>query len=283
MKKLKTGPGNRTLDVVTFINPCSVERSFLLCSGNTYTNHWDAPTYMLNFEDGKLRGGRGVKQQIWDGMRPILEEWTGHELTESSLYGIRIYKDGAMLATRKSRLLPMFAFAMAILWHSVNCLEASPLYFECFPADGSSISSPCVVYAVFRCGSHAPSLVCNHSGGSRHWWGEPQLCWRIFFGSRYMNSLMEIVNMVACLCQWFLLWLLPVSRNSFSLVLLVHPQPWPVEVYSHDGQAHNVSMLPGDCVLYESHTVLHGRPFPLKGKFYVSINLPFSTTRTTPS
>jgi prolyl 4-hydroxylase len=56
-------------------------------------------------------------------------------------------------------------------------------------------------------------------------------------------------------------------------------EPWPVEVYSHDGKAHNVSMEPGDLVLYESHTVLHGRPFPLKGKYYVSL----STIRLLPS
>jgi prolyl 4-hydroxylase len=48
-------------------------------------------------------------------------------------------------------------------------------------------------------------------------------------------------------------------------------EPWPVEVYSHDGKAYNVSMEPGDMVLYESHTVLHGRPFPLKGRYYVSL------------
>lgn len=47
-------------------------------------------------------------------------------------------------------------------------------------------------------------------------------------------------------------------------------EPWPVEVISHDGKAYNVSMVPGDMVLYESHTVLHGRPFPLVGREYVS-------------
>jgi prolyl 4-hydroxylase len=48
-------------------------------------------------------------------------------------------------------------------------------------------------------------------------------------------------------------------------------EPWPIEVYSHDGMAHNVTMQPGDMVLYESHTVLHGRPFPLKGRHYVNL------------
>jgi hypothetical protein len=46
-------------------------------------------------------------------------------------------------------------------------------------------------------------------------------------------------------------------------------EPWPLEVVSHDGRRHNITMEPGDMILYESHTVLHGRPYPLKGNFYV--------------
>ncbi len=70
--------------------------------GNTYVNSWDSPTYMVSLEDQQLRGGMTVKAQIWAGVKPILEEWTGHKLEPTSLYGIRVYKDGAMLSTRKS-------------------------------------------------------------------------------------------------------------------------------------------------------------------------------------
>ena len=52
-------------------------------------------------------------------------------------------------------------------------------------------------------------------------------------------------------------------------------EDWPLEVYGHDGKATNVSMKPGDMVLYESHSVIHGRPFPLKGKFYANIFVHF--------
>ena len=48
-------------------------------------------------------------------------------------------------------------------------------------------------------------------------------------------------------------------------------EPWPLEVYGHDEKATNVTMRPGDMVLYESHSVIHGRPFPLKGKLLNSI------------
>jgi hypothetical protein len=48
-------------------------------------------------------------------------------------------------------------------------------------------------------------------------------------------------------------------------------EPWPIEVYDHNGKAYNVTMEPGDIVLYESSTILHGRPFPMKGRYFVSV------------
>lgn len=73
--------------------------------GNTYVNHWDSPTYMVSLEDRQgLRGGKPLRQQIWDSLKPILEEWTGHRLESTSLYGIRVYKHGAVLAPRKCLL-----------------------------------------------------------------------------------------------------------------------------------------------------------------------------------
>jgi hypothetical protein len=32
----------------------------------------------------------------------------------------------------------------------------------------------------------------------------------------------------------------------------------PLEVIGHDGKAYNVTMEPGDLVLYESHSIIHG-------------------------
>ena len=53
----------------------------------------------------QLRGGLDVKQAIWDGLRPVIEEWVGRPVYETSLYGIRKYTGGAVLATRKLRSL----------------------------------------------------------------------------------------------------------------------------------------------------------------------------------
>jgi prolyl 4-hydroxylase len=136
--------------------------------GNTYTNNWASPTYMVSVEDSKLRGGGAkLKQQIWDSAYDTVSRWTEQQLTECSLYGIRVYTEGAVLATHVDRL-PLVSSA--------------------------------------------------------------------------------IINVASDL-----------------------DEPWPLEVYGHDGYAYNVTMEPGDMVLYESHSVLHGRPFPLKGRFVANI------------
>ena len=35
-------------------------------------------------------------------------------------------------------------------------------------------------------------------------------------------------------------------------------RPWPLEAYDHTGSAHNLTLEPGEMILYESHSVLHG-------------------------
>mmetsp|Transcript_6478 Transcript_6478/g.9533 ORF Transcript_6478/g.9533 Transcript_6478/m.9533 type:complete len:442 (+) Transcript_6478:161-1486(+) len=141
-------------------------------AGNTYTNHWKAPTYMLSVENKKFKGGGKIlKQSIWEAARDTISEWTGQHLAECSLYGIRIYKEGAVLAPHVDRL-PLVASA--------------------------------------------------------------------------------IIN---------------VDQDT--------DEPWPLEVIGHDGLAHNVTMVPGDLVLYESHSVIHGRQFPLKGRFMANVFIHF--------
>eukprot|EP00751_Fragilariopsis_kerguelensis_P047443 CAMPEP_0171044642 /NCGR_PEP_ID=MMETSP0736-20130129/47959_1 /TAXON_ID=186038 /ORGANISM="Fragilariopsis kerguelensis, Strain L26-C5" /LENGTH=359 /DNA_ID=CAMNT_0011494327 /DNA_START=267 /DNA_END=1346 /DNA_ORIENTATION=+ len=51
--------------------------------------------------------------------------------------------------------------------------------------------------------------------------------------------------------------------------------PWPLEIYGHDGKAKNITMEPGDMVLYESHSVIHGRPFPMNGTYFANCFIHF--------
>lgn len=69
------------------------------------TNNWVAPTYMVSVEDKSLRGGGyKLKQAIWNAAHDTIAEWTQQDLTQCSLYGIRVYKSGAVLATHVDRL-----------------------------------------------------------------------------------------------------------------------------------------------------------------------------------
>lgn len=59
----------------------------------------DKSCYLMILQS--LRGGWDLKQRIWNGVKPIISEWTGKTLVDTSLYGIRVYRDGAILATRE--------------------------------------------------------------------------------------------------------------------------------------------------------------------------------------
>ena len=106
--------------------------------GNIYTNNWASPTvsefglgvfqsllalkfchaqrrsfllvvrdsqYMVSVENTQLRGGgSNLKNRIWDAARPTLESWTGMKLQPTSLYGIRVYTEGAILSPHVDRL-----------------------------------------------------------------------------------------------------------------------------------------------------------------------------------
>jgi len=124
-------------------------------AGNTYTNHWVSPTTMISVENNRLRGG-GVylKNKIWSLAKETLQQWTGEELTPCSLYGIRVYSEGSVLATHVDRM--------------------------------------------------------------------------------------------------------PLVSSAILNVAQDLDEPWPLEVYGHDGNVYNVTMEPGDMVLYESHSILHG-------------------------
>ena len=50
-------------------------------------------------------------------------------------------------------------------------------------------------------------------------------------------------------------------------------EPWPLHILDHEGKRHYVDMQPGEMVLYEGATLIHGRPRPLKGKHYDNLTV----------
>jgi len=87
---------------------------------------------MLSVENGKLKGGGSeLKAMIWDAAVDSVREWTGQDLTTSSLYGIRVYKEGAVLAPHVDRL-PLVSSAIINVAQDVD--EPWPL--EVYTHDG---------------------------------------------------------------------------------------------------------------------------------------------------
>lgn len=140
--------------------------------GDTFTNYWESRSVLMNLHDSELKGGGGhLVNTIYESLKVIIQEWTGQNLIPSSLYGIREYREEAVLSPHVDR---------------------NPLINSC------------------------------------------------------------IIN---------------VAQDV--------DEPWPLEVIGHDGIARNITMEPGDMVLYESHSIIHGRPFPLKGKYYANAFIHF--------
>ena len=71
---------------------------------------------------------------------------------------------------------------------------------------------------------------------------------------------------------------LPLVTSAIINVAQTVDEAWPLEVYGHDGIARNMTLEPGEMILYESHTVIHGRPFPMMGNessFYANVFIHF--------
>ena len=48
-------------------------------------------------------------------------------------------------------------------------------------------------------------------------------------------------------------------------------EDWPLVIEDHNQKKHEVFLDPGEILFYESAKLLHGRPYPLKGKRYANI------------
>ena len=130
----------------------STPASVTLLSASTT---WDVPAKMVSVENENLKGGGdALHDAIWETTSDIISDWTGQKLEGSSVYGIRVYKEGAILSPHVDRL-PLISSAIINVDQDVD-------------------------------------------------------------------------------------------------------EEWPLEVIGHDGKARNITMEPGDMVLYESHSVVHG-------------------------
>jgi prolyl 4-hydroxylase len=71
---------------------------------------------------------------------------------------------------------------------------------------------------------------------------------------------------------------LPLVSSCIINVAQDVDEDWPLEVIDRQGNAVNVTMEPGDMVLYESGSLIHARPFALKGRYFANIFIHFEPT-----
>jgi hypothetical protein len=92
----------------------------LWSKGSIYTNHWEAPTYLVSVENSELEGGGyELREAIWDAARDGIEDWTTMKLRPSSLYGIRVYTEGAILNPHVDRM-PLVSSAIVNVAQDVD-------------------------------------------------------------------------------------------------------------------------------------------------------------------
>ena len=81
----------------------------------TYHNLWDSPpTVTLLNEDVNEGGGQELMNELFAEAKKVVEEWTGQELRPVSLYGIRLYHNGSILAPHVDRM-PLISSAISKL------------------------------------------------------------------------------------------------------------------------------------------------------------------------
>eukprot|EP00472_Partenskyella_glossopodia_P005502 CAMPEP_0197523972 /NCGR_PEP_ID=MMETSP1318-20131121/8772_1 /TAXON_ID=552666 /ORGANISM="Partenskyella glossopodia, Strain RCC365" /LENGTH=380 /DNA_ID=CAMNT_0043076807 /DNA_START=132 /DNA_END=1274 /DNA_ORIENTATION=+ len=132
---------------------------------NPYINHWEAVPMMIWLPE--LHTGDNTKQDIFDGLTPVLEEWSGTKLVQTDMYGMRVYKNNTFLENHVDRIA-----------------------------------------------THVVSAIMHIADSSDH--------------------------------------------------------EWPLNIFDHEGNEHNVTIAPGEMVLYESATCRHGRPSKFQGDYYVN-------------
>ncbi len=64
--------------------------------------------------------------------------------------------------------------------------------------------------------------------------------------------------------------------SSTICVDLQVDEPWPLYLEDIDGNAHLVDLEPGEFIYYEGARLLHGRPWPLRGDYYVGMFVHYS-------
>jgi len=102
------------------------ERVEAWTKGHTYVNYWTQNTSYFGMDNPETFGSWQLHDRIMHLTQPLLEEWTGMELRPTSLYGIRVYRKGAILSPHVDRN-PLIASAIINVAQDPTMTEDWPL------------------------------------------------------------------------------------------------------------------------------------------------------------
>jgi len=70
-----------------------------------------------------------------------------------------------------------------------------------------------------------------------------------------------------------------VDTHVFSAILQIAQtgveDPWPLQVIGFDGVHYDITLEPGEMILYEGHRLVHGRPYPFNGTRFANAFIHF--------
>jgi hypothetical protein len=73
-------------------------------SVTVYQNSWKYNTDVVHVGQERSGGSPKLNKAVYDAVKPLLEEWTGHYLDPVSLWGIRIYRNHSVLVPHVDRM-----------------------------------------------------------------------------------------------------------------------------------------------------------------------------------
>ena len=95
------------------------------------------------------------------------------------------------------------------------------------------------------------------------WSGVDHLTMTAMYGIRIYTSGAQLQSHVDTMRTHVISGIINVAQNDMA-------EDWPLKISDHEGTPHNITMKPGDLVLYESASCIHGRPYVMAGKEYAN-------------
>jgi hypothetical protein len=90
--------------------------------------------------------------------------------------------------------------------------------------------------------------------------------------ARIVRAFHAFVRSSPCHCDRFI----PPNKTEGDVGAIINmgqeaDEPWELHILDHQGRRHRITMETGEMVLYQTDSVAHARPVPLRGSYYDNI------------